>query len=184
MARDITTDLKNAAESTTVRPVCFIELEFDEGTLNLWDGVGDVSWDGKTWTGAGKMLSAEMAQETQDLDAQKATFRLSGVPDSIVATALASEYQGRPVRAWLGLYDSAGSLISDPVRIFSGKMDTMPIHDDPNNPIIELTAESDLVRLTRSNERRYTHEDQQIDYPGDMFFEFVTQMQDKEIVWG
>ena len=62
-------------------------------------------------------------------------------------------------------------------------MDTMPVTPDPNNPVIRLNAENDLYRLTQSRERRLTHEEQQNDYPGDMFFEYVTDMQDKEIVW-
>jgi hypothetical protein len=47
-----------------------------------------------------------------------------------------------------------------------------------------LTAESRLIDLERSRERRYTSEDQKIDYPNDKGLEFIADLQDKEIVWG
>ena len=38
--------------------------------------------------------------------------------------------------------------------------------------------------LKRSRERRYTHDDQQIDFPGDLGFEFVPKLQELNLVWG
>ena len=49
---------------------------------------------------------------------------------------------------------------------------------------ISVSAESRLAAWDRPNVRRYNHEDQQIDYPGDKFFEFVPQMVDRLLVWG
>ena len=41
-----------------------------------------------------------------------------------------------------------------------------------------------LIDLNRSRVRRYTNEDQQIDYPTDVGFEYVQSLQDFEIKWG
>ena len=49
---------------------------------------------------------------------------------------------------------------------------------------ITVNAESRLADWDRPRVRRYNHEDQQIDYPGDMGFEFVPQMATKELRWG
>jgi hypothetical protein len=185
MARDVSVAFASASSAGTIRPAVLLEMEFYSGTLRLWDGLGDLEWNGVTFTGGGRMLSGSIAEETQELEAKNAVFELNGAPDSVVTLALTeSPYSGRPARAWLALFDASGAMIEDPVRIFSGKMDTMPILDDPQKPVIQLNVENDLARLSRPKERRWTHEDQQMDYSGDLFFEFVTQMQDKEITWG
>jgi hypothetical protein len=41
-----------------------------------------------------------------------------------------------------------------------------------------------MIDLQRPRERRYTHEDQQIDHPGDMGFEYVSQLQELNLAWG
>lgn len=185
MARDLSPAFAAAATAGTIRPAVLLELEFHSGILRLWDGIGDLEWDGKTFTGGGLLLAGSIAEETQELEAKNAVFELNGAPDSVVILALAeSHYSGRTARAWLGLFDDTGALVEDPVRIFSGKMDTMPIVDDPQKPVVQLNVENDLARLTRAKERRWTHEEQQADYRGDLFFEFVPQMQDREISWG
>ena len=38
--------------------------------------------------------------------------------------------------------------------------------------------------IERARVRRYTHEDHQIDYPGDLFFQFVGSLSDKVLTWG
>jgi hypothetical protein len=90
---------------------------------------------------------------------------------------------GRPILS-NRLVFGVSEIIGDPIRVFSGRMDVMPILDDPARPVIQLTTESDLGLLSKSSERRYTHEDQQLDYPGDRFFEYVTTLQDQDIIWG
>jgi len=181
--RNITTDFKNAAIADVVYPRWFAEMEFDSGTLRLWTGTGEISWNGEDWTGAGSLLNISLPEETQDLTAGSLTGTLVNVPD-IRSLALNQDFSGRPVRVWLALLNADHTVISDPVQAFSGKMDTMPVNMDPQKPVIQLTAESDLALLSKASLRRCTHEDQQLDYPGDMFFEFVDQMQDRSIPWG
>lgn len=183
MVRILTDDFKEASAQDVVRVAFLSEFEFDEGDLRFWTGYGNLEYDGKIFTGSGNLLKISPAQETQNLEATNTVWELSGIPESIVSVAMSSDYSGRPCRLWIAFFNSAWELIANPMRRFSGKMDTMPILDDPQNPIIRLTAENDLNRLTRSQERRWTHEEQQIDYAGDMFFEFVPQMQDREVLW-
>lgn len=182
MPRDITNDFKTAATAEIVYPLFLHDFVFDEGEINLFTGRGELVWDGVTYHGSGALLAIDPAEETQDLEAKSCGYVLAA-PPSIVSLAMTADYQGRPVRSWLGLLDASGALIADPVRFFSGKMDTMPIEPDPVRPTIALTAENDLVLLNRTKERRYTHEDHQLDYPGDMFFEFVPGLQDKEVTF-
>ena len=63
-------------------------------------------------------------------------------------------------------------------------MDVMTVDDDGATAQISITAESKLIDLERSRARRYTSEDQKIDFPNDKGLEFITGLQDKTIVWG
>lgn len=206
MARQLDSEFRAAITASVVRPCFFCEFVFDGGTLRFWNGIGTISWNGAVWTGSGNLLRVDPAEETQDIEAQSASYELSGIPASLLAVALnhASEGRGRPCRIWFGalslsdvagayssafstaftVYQPENSVIQDPVRVFSGKMDVMAIEKNPKRPVIRLTAENDLIILNRTRNRRYTHEDQQIDYPGDLGLEFVAGLQDKEVIWG
>jgi hypothetical protein len=49
---------------------------------------------------------------------------------------------------------------------------------------IQITYESRLIDLNRAREWRYTHESQQQISPGDLGFEYVAGLQEREIRWG
>lgn len=182
--REMTEAFRTAATASVLYPVFMTEADFDSETIRLWNGIGNLTVDGEEYLGAGTLLQVDPAQETGEIEATNATFQMSGIQESDISIALQEDYQGRPCRILLGLFDSAGTLISDTIRMFSGRMDVMTINDDPEKPTITMTAENDFIRLTRSKPRRRTHEDQQIDHPGDMFFSHVAAMQNKDIQWG
>lgn len=183
MARDITTALRDAFLASNVRPFLLFEAEFDADPLYAWSGIGTLTIDGTDYVGTGKFLRAELGEETTDIEARPATVALSGVAQDDIQVALAEEYSGRRARILLGGFDADWAVISDPVPVFSGLMSTMAISGDTVSPTIVMTADGFMIRLQDANERRYTHEDQQIDHAGDMFFSLLND-QDKKILWG
>jgi|TARA_R110000796_G_scaffold135016_1_gene251122 hypothetical protein len=152
--------------------------------LNVWNGIGDLSFGGNTYTGTGDLLSISEITETSDVQATGIDVVLTGVKTSFIAVAKNHEYQGRPLIVSLGAFNSSGSLIADPVIVFSGFMDTMTISESGNHSSISVSVENKLVSFERAKVRRYTAEDQKIDHPTDKGFEFVTAIVQKEIIWG
>jgi hypothetical protein len=75
-------------------------------------------------------------------------------------------------------------LITDPYLAFEGRLDTSDITDAGESSRIALQYESRLIDLDRARERRYTSEDQQLSYPGDLGFDFVPTIQDMPLFWG
>lgn len=179
MSRTIPSALLTAFSSERVHPYFAIELIFDSGTLRIWGGYGERTIDGQTYTGAGNLLSVGGLQEASDLSAKSATITLSGVTSELVSLALQEPYQRRKVRILLG-----DRSVSDFIVVFSGQADTMRIVDAADSATIELTVESRLVELERPRIRRYTHEDHISRNPGDNFFSYVADLQDKSIIWG
>lgn len=183
MSRGLTTAMKDALTARQVEPAILVELEFDSGTDRIWTGYGDLSWDGKTWNGAGELLGIRPFSETTDVTATQAQVTISGIPASWISLALSEDYQGRTGTLYLAAIDSSGNVISDPAE-FAGRMDQMQIEKSGETMLIRLSIESQLIDLRKPREFRYTDQDQQIDYPNDKGFEYVAGLQDKTLTWG
>lgn len=184
MARNLTAALLAALQAGTVRPVVFYEGEYSTGTLRLWSGVGPFTWNAQTWTGVGQMLGVAPIEEGSDVRAVGFSVSLSGEASVLLSANLSAARNGLPGRVWIGALDSAGTVIADPFRAFDGRFDVPDIFVEGSACTITARYESRLIDLDRPRERRYTHEDQQIDYPGDRGFEYVPGLQDAQIVWG
>jgi hypothetical protein len=129
-------------------------------------------------------LSIGEIAESSELQANGLTVSLSGITDPLLAKARDEDYQGRELKVLLGAMDASNGVITSPVVIFSGFMDTMVINDSSETATIQIAVENRLIEFERTRVRRYTAEDQKIDYPNDKGLEFVAEMAEKEIVWG
>ena len=188
MARDITSDFNTAIKDTVVQPIFAIELEFSDGTLRFWTGYGDITMtaggSSKTFTGTGDLLTISPIGESSTLQMQGITVALTGIKSSLVSTALTAQYTNRNGTLYMGLYNSSGAVIDDVYTLFKGKMDVLNINEGAETSTITLKIESRLVSFELPLNRMYTLEDQQVDYSTDLGFEFISSLQDKEIIWG
>ena len=188
MARSITTAFKNAIKSSVVRPLLAVELEFSTGTLRFWNGYGDLTMtaggSSNTFTGLGDLMNVSAISESDQIEAIGASLSLTGIKSSLISAALSANYTNRNASIFLGLFDTNKSVIADVYTLFKGKMDIMKIDEGPESATIVLNLENRLIALDRARNRRYTHEDQQLSFSGDLGFEFVPDLQDKEIIWG
>jgi len=204
MSRDLTTGILDLIDDDVVYPFFAVELLFDTGALYLWTGLGDLVYDGTAYTGTGTLLDISDVEETVEIAARGATLTLSGIPSEVLALALTEPYQGRQCKIYFGLFnkgkllqeDSAYILLEDGSRIalelqelglaeiFAGYMDQMNIQEGADTCDVELKVENKLVDLERARVRRYSSGYQKSVYPNDKGFDFVEDLQDKEIVWG
>lgn len=212
MTRGLPSDISDALDAQSVRPFFAVEFLFDSpNELRLWTGLGELTIDGDTYTGAGSMMQVSEVQETTDIAAKGASITLSGIPSSLLTLAYSEPYQGRVCKIKFGLLgegvdsgsfllinatdyllidDSGGRLdiSSDgPASMFDlfiGRMDVMTVAEGPETSTIALTIESKLIDLKRPRIRRYTDANQQSRFPGDLAFEFVTRLQDESLSWG
>lgn len=183
MARDLETAYDAAVDDATVRIAYLAQLEFPSGTIRVWTGVGNLSWDSQTWTGVGTLGGISDISEAKGTEAPGVTLQLSGIPSEMLALALDDAYQGYPAKIYQAMFDAAMAVIVDPVLVFSGRMDVMQITDAGQTGTIDLTCESHSIDLDRKRVLRYTHEEQQRLFAGDLGLEFVAAMQDKPIYW-
>ena len=184
MSRNLTPDFAAALTDRDLRPVIFFEGVFVSGTVRLWSGLGEIGWAGQSWSGAGALLGLGAIEETSEVVAGGTSVSLSGIPLDLVQMAIAEARQGLPGRVWLGLLTPEGQIIADPVLAFAGRLDVPEITDDAESCRITISYESRLIDLNTPRSWRYTHESQQALFPGDLGFEYVAAIQDREITWG
>jgi hypothetical protein len=184
MSRELTTAMKSAVTADLVRPITLVQCAFDSGNLNLWSGIGNLTVDSVDYVGAGTLLKISEVVESAELSANGMSVALSGITEPLLSKARDEDYQGRELKVLLGAMDASNGVVADPVIVFSGFMDTMIINDGAETAAIQITVENRLIEFERTRVRRYTAEDQKIDYPTDKGLEFVAEMAEKEIVWG
>lgn len=184
MSRDLTPAVADALAEQDLRPAILFEGAFPSGMVRIWTGAGPIDWDGKSWTGVGVLLGLGALEETSDVVAAGTTVSLSGVPLDLVSLAIDEARQGSPGRIWLAMLTPECDVIADPVQAFSGRLDVPEIAEDGSSCTITISYESRLIDLNVPRNWRYTHESQQVLFPGDLGFAHVTAIQDREITWG
>ena len=187
MSRSLTAAAQTASASEVVRPFFAVELDFASGfvranstpmTLRFDPGGGALDF-----LGLGRLAEISPVEEGVELQAYGMTLKLSGVSAEHIAIALGEHYQGRAARVWLGFLDSQHAIVADPVLLFQGRMDDMPMVMGDSGEIV-VRVESRLADWERPRVSRYTDADQQQRYPGDLGCRFAPQMVEKELVWG
>ena len=183
MSRNLTAGVITELNAAEVQPFLLFQGEFNSGTIRAWSGIGNLSWNSQTWTGTGTLLTISAVQENSDTSANGITASLSGIPASLISLALSECSQGDLGYVYLGFIKN-NAIVSDPVLLFEGRLDIPAIEENGETAVVSISYESRLIDLDRPRESRYTNEDQQRAFPGDLGMEFVADLQDKNLVWG
>ena len=168
-------------QSNEVNLFLAVELEFDSGTIRIWNGYRDATIDGEEYIGTGSLLTVGNVEESSEVSAKGTAIALMGLDASIISIALQENYQNRRARIITGTIDD-GSFTS--YTLFRGRMDIMEIDEGAETATVRITAESRLIDLERPRSSRYTSEDQKTYYAGDLGLDYVADLQDKQINWG
>ena len=185
MSRGFPTAVADALSAGHVVLVTFAKLEFPSGTIYVHNSIGTYTWGGQDWLGTGDFGEISQIEEGADVSPYKITLTLSGLDATISGAALNEDYYMHPVSVYLGALDADDVLIADPTVVWEGAMDQMSITVGADGgDAIQLTAESELARFDKSSMKKYTHSQQQNDHSGDLFFEFMADIEDVKIRWG
>jgi hypothetical protein len=181
--RTMTDAVTAALSAGVVQPCYFVAIAFVSGTAYYWTGYNTIAWNGQDWTGEGDMLGVSALTQTSDLSAEGCTVQLSGLDADDVSSIIGEVQQGAALDIYFGMM-SGGSIIVDPVHCFSGHIDVPTLQDDGETSTIAISAENELIILSRASMRRYTQGDQAIDFPLDNGFQYVPIVQAWSGTWG
>lgn len=204
--RNLTSEMATEFSGKSVSPILMADLFFAGGRIGVWTGRGTITFGGNDYLGAGLFCGISEVQETQELEAKGLVVSLNGISSSLVAAGF-ERVRGRPFKMYLasvstsryllkadgaskillangsGFLALQNSLINAPYRMFSGLMDYIETVDNGVTCDMRLNVESILITGQRSKVSRYTDEDQQNKYPGDLGLSLINSLQDKEVSW-
>ncbi len=151
----------------------------DSTPLRFWTGYGTRTINGEVYNGIGGLLSISGIEEVTDLSAKSATVTLNGIESTALSAAFTEPVQYRTCNIYFGLRDTG-----DVDQVFGGQVNTVDLADDGETGTIQITVDSIYITLNRVRPRRYTSESQKSRYTNDTFFDWVSKLQDKQVVWG
>lgn len=177
------TNAATALTSDSPRVAAFAQFELDSGTQRYTTLPYTTTWNSQSWLGLGNLAQIDEIRETESLTATGVKITLSGIPSSLVSLILSESIQSRVCTIWFAALGSDNAVLDTPPIEFKGFVDAPSMQIDGGSATITINCESVLADFARPRVRRYNDADQQAEYPGDKFFEFVPQMTEREIVW-
>jgi len=161
-----------------------------DATTYLSTTTHDISWNSQTWQGVGGLLQFEEVAETSDMQASGIDILLSGVDQVVTTLVLGKAYRGRFVKVWLVHINTSGTIISDPLLIFWGRMnggfeiEETRNDDTPGTVNVRGKMEDRVASISKVAGIMTNVTSHQHYYPTDKFFSFVPKLVGKRIVWG
>lgn len=173
------------AAGEKVAVATLFQFNFLVKTMRFWDGLGYLTAGGHEWQGSGRLISASGLEQSIDLSAPQATFKLTGANEELVLLASLSEYQvaGRPCSVYAQFLTSSLVPLDQPIAVWGGIMDVMSFSLGVKDRVISLSAETLFTGRTRATYGFMTDTDQQSRWPGDVGFEFTAQLVNKTVTW-
>jgi hypothetical protein len=164
------------------------ELNFVSGLVRAHLGVGDIVVNGNTYTGLGKFGSISSITERPDgRDYTQLRLGVSGVDPSVLALVPdRSQYFNRYASIYMVAFNTATMQPITPTEaaIFQGFMDSMSYQRSQGAATIQLIVKHWDSIYAESIDLWYTNDHHQSIYTGDLLFDQVPAIQDKDIVWG
>jgi len=181
--RDLPANFAALLDAQVVAPAFFLHLDWPTGPVYWVTAYGAINWDGKWWQPTGEFCQISEIGESNDARANGVQLTLSGIPSAQIVNAFRNDFQGAKAQIYIGFLNEQGGLITAPLRIFEGQIDSTAFEDSGETSTITVALEKELIDR-RDEVRRYTHEDQQLDHPGDLYFEYTTWLAMNPIKFG
>lgn len=181
--RDIHADMLAALGAEVVALRWLGEFDWPTGIVRVWTGYGPLQWDSHTWDGVGTFGGIGDITETEEIRANGVSVVLNGIPFEILQPVIGQRIWGRPAKLYLMALGATG-VIANPIRMFSGRMDTAEISEASESCSIVLQMESRLADLQRHRGRRRNDQDQRLIHPDDTGMRYTAGLQGKELFWG
>lgn len=188
--RDISAANISAIKDSVVRPILFVRLDFDLGVQRFHTEIGPrtathPTHGAEVYTGVGDFggITGDVTESIGNAP-QAVRLALSGINSTLITESLGDDYHRRDVDIMLGLDNSSGQLVSDPVILWSGYMDKPGYTFSQGRADMIMTCESKATILQETPDLRFTDEQLQADFTGDLAAEYVYRMADLILEWG
>lgn len=147
-----------------------ITVEY-ETVLRLWTGEGDLEFGGQTWRGGGAALRVSEVETASGEPDRRVTLTLSGIPRDLRREFLQDEGPLPVTVGWIYSTDRGGTWTEIPIS-FRGRLSTPALSDG----VLTVEIETQRGDVDRGRPLRWSHEDQQRRFPGDLGMEYMRKL--------
>lgn len=182
MSRDISTLNQAEIDASHLHRVNLVKFEFDT-PVYAHTGIGNIDYDGNTYIGIGQFGGFSAPRESEALGPASITFTLNGVDSDHITEALDAGNMYDRITLYEGYRQDDGTLVADPLVIWGGWYEYASISLG-ENAVVQVIAQHDLSILTEKDGGRYSDEDQQAAYTGDVGLEFAATIASLKLRWG
>ena len=187
MSRNLPSALATAIEEPVVRPFLAIRIEFTDA-VTVWTGSGtllfaDSDGDEREWLGTGTLGSIDAVGESTDGSATGIKVGLNQIPEEFADDLAEQAQKGALFEIYVGSLNETYQQVEAVKLIWRGRVDDYKITDGGAQLAVEVMGESRAIDQRRPSIKRFTDEYQQRQYPGDLFFQYVPQMAEVQILW-
>ena len=172
-----------ALQSPNLQPAIFVSIQFKTTTAYIWSGIGTITWNNQTWTGLGSLLNFAPIESAATVEARGITILISGLDATLLSDCLTEFQDGLAVAVYFTAY-SNGSLIPSPITAWSGRTDQPTFTVAGDSATVAIACENRLIDMNIAIDRRLTHQDQQMEWPGDIGLSFVNGLIEVTLLWG
>ncbi|MDW5417751.1 hypothetical protein R6242_14365 [Iodobacter sp. CM08] len=182
--RNLTAGTLAEMDAPQQRHIHLLDIALDGQTISITDDFTDVVIGLKTYTATGHLLQFDHDGDADGMQINALTVTLSGVDQSMIASALQYDFLGRRLTLLRTYFDENG-VIQAPFMLFDGRCDGPAIEESPDDGscTVQVKASSHFVDFERVRSRLTNLESQQQWFPSDKGFEFVAA-QPQDIQWG
>lgn len=190
MAKALGTSTQNAIDAGDVIDRGLIKLELGSGTYGFWTGLGDYSYGGVTYEGAGSLIEVSALPSTVAGTALSVEVRLSAIANTeltndILATIYDEEYSQKPVTIYTAYFSASTGTLLSVVTEFAGFIDAVNYDEEVGGEAVLIGSLESLARdFTRVGYRRRSQADQWTIDPNDGSLRHVSQAATQKIFWG
>lgn len=172
-----------AIAANVVKPRILVDAEFTGGTVYIWNGIGDLTWNSNTYSGVGNLLGVNTVVENLEATPETITIEFEGITAAYKSLALSSVDFKNQVTVRLAVLDTNDAVITDPDVLFIGNMDEVFMSEGKETSKFNLVVVNELSATQRVKERRYTDEDQKSIHSTDTAFRHAANAE-KDTRWG
>lgn len=158
-------------------PALLFDFVLDSGERNFWTGDFDLPVFSvadnitKIYLGLANLELAAAVRESLDLTELSGEISFRGGQDEIITLALNENYQNRPAMVWFATLKM--DVFSARRLLLAGRLATIDVITDFDEPLAEVTIESGPTFLRDSNDILYQTSSQRLIDSGDSAFDFV-----------
>jgi hypothetical protein len=182
MPRSLSGTLTTELATNKLNPVELVYLGIGSGTYYT-DHFANLIFNGNTYTSSSLFLGSSDIQEIADVSANNLTLSFSGADTTIISLLLNNDYMNKSANLYRGFLDDNGTLISDPILLFEGRISNFSLEENATTSTINVIVASHWSDFEKISGRRTAANSQKLLFPTDEGMEFSSQTAQK-IKWG